>query len=287
MERELWNELYSLVKSLDNTMAGQFYRNWEIVMIYLWAVIHDRPTSWATQPEHWIGNGMIVRVPSQSTLSRRLRTSDVIELLSNVEQAMSIDVRELLVWCIDGKPLPVGAHSKDPDAKLGFNGRGFSKGYKLHAIWAQTPTPSAWCVKPLNVGEAKVARELVTQHRTQGYLLGDCQYDSNPLHNLTSQQGIQLVAPQKRKGKLGNCKHSPSRLRAFEILRHKFGEKLYQIRWTIEQAFGNITSFGAGLGPLPAWVRRTHRVHLWIQAKILINAARITYINKTKLHAHA
>jgi hypothetical protein len=42
----------------------------------------------------------------------------------------------------------------------------------------------------------------------------------------------------------------------------------------IEQSFGNLTSFGGGLGPLPAWVRRPHRVVVWVAAKLLINLDR-------------
>ncbi|HEY7311236.1 MAG TPA: hypothetical protein VH643_17880, partial [Gemmataceae bacterium] len=33
--------------------------------------------------------------------------------------------------------------------------------------------------------------------------------------------------------------------------------------------------FAAGLGPLPAWVRRLHRVRTWVWAKLLINGVRI------------
>src|SRR5262245_12036594 len=30
-----------------------------------------------------------------------------------------------------------------------------------------------------------------------------------------------------------------------------------------------------GLGPLPAWVRRHHRVHRWVWAKLIINGVRV------------
>lgn len=287
MERELWKSLYDLARLLDNTTGDQFYLNWEIAVVYLWAVVHDRPTVWACDLANWPSEGVVCRLPCQSTVSRRLRNEDVIDLLAAMESQLSVDVQDRLVWSIDGKPLPIGAHSKDPDAKLGFSGNGFSKGYKLHAIWGETPTPSSWCVESMNVGEAKVARRLVEQHHAKGYLLGDRQYDSNPLHEVTSKKEIQLVAPQKRKGKLGSRKHSASRIHALNLLEKEFGKALYKMRWAIEQAFGNLTSFGAGLGPLPSWVRRRHRVHLWVQAKILINAARITYNQNSKLPAHA
>jgi hypothetical protein len=48
-------------------------------------------------------------------------------------------------------------------------------------------------------------------------------------------------------------------------------------RTEIERRFGNWTSFGSDLAPQPSWVRRQHRVRLWVQAKLLINADRIRH----------
>jgi hypothetical protein len=56
---------------------------------------------------------------------------------------------------------------------------------------------------------------------------------------------------------------------------HPFGQDLYRLRIGIEEAFGNATSFGGGLSPLPAWVRGLDRVRTWVWAKLLINAARV------------
>jgi hypothetical protein len=58
-------------------------------------------------------------------------------------------------------------------------------------------------------------------------------------------------------------------------MRGAFGKSLYQERRSIERSYGNATSFASGLGPLPAWVRGWHRVHVWVSVKLLINAARI------------
>jgi hypothetical protein len=54
-----------------------------------------------------------------------------------------------------------------------------------------------------------------------------------------------------------------------------FGRALYRARTGIERSFGNATSFGGGLAPLPARVRGLARVRTWVWAKLLINAARI------------
>src|SRR5829696_10150878 len=74
MERELWDQLYSIVVRLDKFYTKGFFRAAEIVMVFLWAVIHDRPTSWACERRNWVvtpPSGL----PSQSTMSRRLRTA--------------------------------------------------------------------------------------------------------------------------------------------------------------------------------------------------------------------
>jgi hypothetical protein len=68
---------------------------------------------------------------------------------------------------------------------------------------------------------------------------------------------------------------APDRLRAIDLLKRPFGEALFALRGSVERGFGNATSFAGGLAPLPAWVRRSYRVHLWVWAKLLINGVRI------------
>ena len=48
MERELWQALYLLAVGLDKRWGRWKYSTAEIVVVYFWAVLHDRPTSWAT-----------------------------------------------------------------------------------------------------------------------------------------------------------------------------------------------------------------------------------------------
>ena len=59
--------------------------------------------------------------------------------------------RELI---IDGKPLPVGHRSKDPDARSGGQGRG----YKLHALWGSSPWPAAWEPPGFSKGSSELLR---------------------------------------------------------------------------------------------------------------------------------
>ncbi|HXY36494.1 MAG TPA: hypothetical protein VEI07_19820, partial [Planctomycetaceae bacterium] len=60
-----------------------------------------------------------------------------------------------------------------------------------------------------------------------------------------------------------------------EMLQRKFGQAMLERRKAIERFFSHATIFGGGLAPLPAWVRRQHRVKRRLWAKLLINAIRI------------
>jgi hypothetical protein len=53
MERELWKTLYLLAVKFDNPWGHWRYSTAEILAVYFWAVVHDRPTSWAANPAVW------------------------------------------------------------------------------------------------------------------------------------------------------------------------------------------------------------------------------------------
>ena len=90
-------------------------------------------------------------------------------------------------------------------------------------------------------------------------------------------RGYQLVVPLPAGARPGSGKHyqSPHRLRSIALLGSAFGKALYKARTAIERSFGHASSFGGGLGPLPAWVRGRERVRTWVWAKLIINAVRI------------
>ena len=272
MERELWKQLYVIVVRLDNLWTNALYRTAEIVVVYLWAVIHDRPTSWACDPKNW-DPAPPSRLPSQSTMSRRLRSRSVEKLLALVEAELGDDPRQWWVHRIDSKPLPIGPHTKDTDAKYGRAGKGFARGYKFHVVWGGGVLPSVWQIEPMNTHDSAAAKKLLPVLPGEGYVVGDGQYDSNPLHKVAAPRH-QIVAPQRRGKGVGCRRHEPSRLHSVAMTKRKFGEALLRFRVEIERWFGNLTCFGGGLGPLPSWVRRPHRVKLWVQAKLLINALR-------------
>lgn len=275
MERELWESLCRLAGMLYNRQGHSYYGDDLILAVYWWAVVHDRPVSWACQAAHWPPDLAARTLPSQPTMSRRLRCCSVELLMHSVEQTLLTLSGVVGCWVrmIDGKPLVVGGASKDADARWGRGSGGLQKGYKLHAVWGWGPLPIAWALVPLNVSERRVALQLVKDLPGEGYLLGDRQYDSAALYETAAAEGYQLIAPPQRNGRaLGHRRQSVYRLRALELLAVPFGRALYGCRVNIEHCFAKLTSFVGGLGPLPFWVRRFHRVRLWIQAKLLLNA---------------
>lgn len=279
MEREHWKQLYDLAQRLGKPLQDRGrYTTAFIVGVFLWAAVHDRPMSWACRRENWPDNLRPSRLPSQATMSRRLRYPSTTELLAAMDATFQEPNQENALEIIDAKPLPVGGYSKDPDVRWGRAAGGSWKGYKFFSIWGQGAIPRAWKIAAMSVSEKRMARELIPQLRGSGQLLGDSQYDASYLYDLAAKQGYQLFAPRPRRGGLGHHYQSPHRIYAIQILEGPQGTPLLQKRNAIERSFGNWTSFGGGLAPLPAWVRRTHRVRLWIQAKLLLNATRIAQL---------
>jgi hypothetical protein len=275
MELELWKVLYVLACQLDKSWPRGLYKDCEIVGVFLWAVIHDRPTCWAADLKNWPANRKIhMNVPSQSTMSRRLGSIGVAQLLDAMtgQYVLMSTMATRWVKVVDAKPLPIGGHSKDPEAKWGHSVRGPAKGYKIFAVWGNGPIPLTWRVTPMNESETKMTQRMLPDLQGGGYLLGDSIYDSNPLYTLARQYNHQLVAPRKRpRTGLGHRHHDPDRLRAINLLQTKFGKALMAEREHIEQQFAHLTNFGSGLAPLPNWVRRITRVRKWVLAKFLIN----------------
>jgi Transposase DDE domain len=275
MERERWEKVYRLLTALDNHEFRGVFQAAVVLTVYFWALIHDRPVSWACQAVNWPEHIPFRKLPSQPTMSRRLRQADVLALRERMTQELAKGLKEeTCLKIVDGKPLPVSPSSKAPDARWGRATKGMAKGYKLFAIWGRGPFPIAWRVDSMNVSEENMAAEMFLELKgSGGYVLGDKLYDSNRLYDIAASAGHQLIARRKKNGKgIGHHRHSPARLRSIELLQGTFGRALYDLRRNIEHNFGNLTNFGGGLSPLPSWVRRLPRVRLWVEGKLVINA---------------
>jgi Transposase DDE domain len=285
MERELWPQLYHAIRAMGREFHQQSvqYQPWVIVLVLVWAALHDRPVSWACQPKNWKTTTLrLWQIPSDSTISARAKTAGVALFLRALEDRLRTVWPPHLVARLDGKALTVGGATKDRTARFGRAAGVMAKGYKLHAVWAGRPLPETWDVTPLNLAEAKVAEEtLVPQLHGGGYLLADGNYDSSPLHDAAAKRNYQLVAPAKspNAGK-GHHYQSPYRKRSLELLPSAFGQQLFALRGQIERDFGNAVAFASGLTSPPAWVRTLPRVRLWVWIKLLINAVRIIRLNQ-------
>jgi hypothetical protein len=282
MECELWPRLYALVIDLGRRHHSSRvrYSDAVIVLVFLWGCLHDRPQVWSCEPRNWRSTRLKpVRIPSDSTLSRRLQSSSVKLFMTALGEAVRNSEDQGLLSFIDGKPLVVGSCSKDPDAKAGWATRAMARGYKLHAIWGNRSLPEVWTVRPLSENESPVAKTLISQLGGSGYIVGDGQFDVMSLHDLSFERRHQLLThPRQANAKgLGHIRQSPHRLHAIEMRDRDFGHELLHQRAQIERLFGNATSFAGGLAPLPSWVRRLHRVSRWVWAKLLINGLRIQH----------
>jgi hypothetical protein len=281
MEDQLWKGIVRSLREIHKPRrrARERFSCEDIVRVWFWAVVHDRPVSWATCKANWPIHERRRALPSSSTMSRRLRDREVQALLTALQRAVfgSPDNKPL-VWVIDGKPLTVSGCSSDRQSGFGRAHRGKARGYKLHLIQGSDGVVVAWRIAPMNKDERVMARRMVRTADMQGYLLGDGNYDSNPLHEVCAQRGnLQLVAPlrggptcESRRPRM-----SPGRRRAAELLDNpnpEFGRDLMLVRNTIERSFANLTNWGGGLTHLPPWVRTHRRVHRWVQAKLILNA---------------
>jgi hypothetical protein len=131
-------------------------------------------------------------------------------------------------------------------------------------------------VTALNEHELTAAERMAAQLTGGGYVTADGNDDANRAFDAFAARGYQLVAAQRDANPgTGHHYQRPARLRCIALLRTAFGRAVYRCRVGIEGAFGNAAAFAGGLGPLPAWVRRSGRVERWVWAKLAINAVRI------------
>jgi hypothetical protein len=271
MEREAWTELMATLSGLpDRRPRRAQFNNHEIVRVYLWAVLHDRPTCWACDPRSWPGPPRTL--PSPSTLSRRLRSLSVRVLLRRL--VGSPHGADVLIG-LDAKPLRVSRMSKDGQATRGYGAGAIERGYKLHVACDRRGSPIAFDIRPMNEAESVVACRLVSRAARPGStLLADAAYDSNELHVQAEQRGARLVAPRRKPGRgLGHQPHSAGRLRSIALLEGdpRKRRQAARLRSVVERCFAWLTALGGG--HLPVWVRTLPRVRQWILAKLAILAA--------------
>src|SRR5262245_41722311 len=180
MEHQLLKEIVALLATLDKPRASPRcdFTDEDIVKVYYWSVICDRPTSWACRKEHWPLPLRQRPLPSPATMSRRWRSPSVIALLDARERRVTAPQEPGLFWLIDGKPLPIGGCSKDRQAGSGKAAGAKAKGYKLPTLVGSAGALAPWRVAPMNKDERVLAERLVQAAPAEvgGYLVADAHF---------------------------------------------------------------------------------------------------------------
>lgn len=284
MEVKLYRALEKLVLQVAHTRRGkhQQFGDRAIVLVLIWAVLHDRPVCWACQGENWPA-WMDYPLPSDATMSRRLRTVGVLQLLDRLLALLSEKFDHThLVKAIDSKPLRVGHYSQDRDAKRGRAGGAMARGYKLHALTCNGIV-IAWLLTSMNVNDQVPALALLEQLQGSGYVGADNGYDANKVHAKAASMDHQLVAPPRNSNKhvrdpRRNC---AARIRSLELCdsplqacgqQQWFGKAVLAERVSVERLFSQLCF--DGLDAPPPWVRTPHRVAQWTAAKLLVRLLR-------------
>ena len=300
MERERYRRMRAVLRDVERDHHDDprnIHRDSAVLLTTLWAALHDKPISWATNPKHWPADlRPRAGLPSQPTMSRRLRVpcgadadpaanardchDNVFDLLERWQAALRRLVPDSDLKLIDGRGLVIGGCSKDPDAGFGFAAGTKAKGYKLH--WAVDRVSGAvdgWLVAPMNYHEADAARHLIAHLPPHTrYVVADGNYDHNALYESAGAgRGVQWVALPRRRARgrascgIGHRRHSDWRLRVLPWLRTTRGRRTAgKARLPIEQVNGRLGCAAVGLDHLPYHARRLHRVTVWTALKILI-----------------
>lgn len=287
MGRELWAELSAVISLVDHDFVDNpdtFYPTATIVRCHLWSVLHERPTCWAADPSNWDRLTRPRHLPTQSTLSRRLRGRDFEAFMTGLaERLRPLPGMGTLFKRLDGKPLPVAAHSQDPHARFGhLSGGRVAKGYKLHTVNDGGAMPADWRLAPLDVSEQEMARRMLRRLPTPAVVAADRGYDANVLYATAATAGGRLIAGRNRRDAkgTGHRRQHPDRLHALDAT--AMTRQALRDRRRIECEYGNLCCFGGGLNHLPAWARTYGRVRRWVWAKLMVNAARIRLLHRRK-----
>src|SRR5687768_1211017 len=288
MEADRYRRVCRLVDQLcpHGRRAGQQFSDATVVMVFLYATFSDRAVSWACRARHWpeplLHATVGFTLPSQSTMSKRLRTVGVLGLLDRVRAALAERLgRGEVAKAIDSKPLRVGRYTKDRDAKRGRAGPGeMARGYKLHAVTAADAF-LCWTILPMNENDQVAAAVLLPrlgERAPWGYVAGDNGYDANPVYRVAAAANHQLIAPpRKANAHVRDVRrNTPQRIRSLDVcanplghcgLGESFGLGLLRQRKQVERNFGHLVM--DGLHAPPAWVRTPHRVAAWAAAKLV------------------
>jgi transposase len=281
MERDVFRLLASILREFGRRCVSARFRFTDatILEVYLWSVLCGKPVSWACVRGNWPRGLRRGVLPSQSVVSRRLRSASVKALLARLLQtcitrSRSRHLRACEVAIIDGKAITIPLHSADTHARKGRGVGHIALGYKLHAIVDDRGELIAMRIAALGVDEREVARRMVPAlPDAVKHLLADAFDDSRQMHMLCESEGVQLIAPRRTPGRRVRAyRSSRTRVIPIETLetdKHPHLRELFEQRWKVEQFFAQLTTVTGGLQP-PPFVRGYPRTSRWLHAKLAI-----------------
>lgn len=284
MDRDIWIVLECassiVARRLPRPRRRFDYSDRQILLMWLWAVFHDRPMSWACQRENCRGHFRPRSLPSVSQFCKRLATPRFEMCRRMLHEVLTEQGRGELLNFLDGKPLVINGYSADPDARNGKACGRYAFGYKLHARTTHSGFIHEYKVLPLNEGEPNTARRLLERLPEGAMVLADANYDAAPLYKAVDERGARLLTRLKgqHQRKPGTKRSMPrARREAVELWDQMpaVGELAMRVRSSIERTFARLCGFGGGLGALPPWARRLSRVTRWVDAKLAIYHARL------------
>jgi Transposase DDE domain len=285
MDQTLWRRILPLIKQ-EARRLGRLpkatFPDWLIVAMEVWRTEENKPMCWACDRQHYPGFFRPKRLPSISQFTRRIKTPRCRRILEALHRRTSASASPTAISYFDGKPLIVGAASRDPEALRGHIMGGFAKGYKLHAWVTQDRRIPVFSVQSLNRGEPLVAQamaESLPMMSGRAMVLADSNYDSTELYKALARKNAALLVRPR-----GFAKHPTTLRQAGPFRRAMLGvwqempgwaKMVYRQRIHVEGTFSNLTCPAHGLGPLPAWVRRLPRVTRWVGIKIILYHVRL------------
>jgi hypothetical protein len=284
MDRPIWKSICAAIRSADRRVRRcgrrRRFSDQQIVKMLIWSIQHDRPLCWACDRAHYNTLYRPRQLPSVSQFCRRVKTPRVNAMLRGVHEYLVRSEAPASRLFFDGKPLPIGDFSRDPDARDGFGVSKLQRGYKVHALGTQDGRILDFRVLPLNAGEPDTARQLTPSLPPRALVLADSNYDSSLLYQAVSERHCVLLTPLKGRARSAGRLQQMAQARRWAI---DFWDNFPQVaqcvqgwRDQIERIFSAMCSYGGGLSPLPAWVRRLDRVRRWVTAKIIVYHARLS-----------
>lgn len=282
MEGQLWSWIVTFLPESGKISQRFRFDDRAILMVVLWAVLHDRPMNWACQVDNWNPDLCLESLPSPSTISRRWRQPRMPKLLQEAHRQSVLMLGLASRYAaIDAKPLPVGGGSKDPDARAGRAVGHLAKGHKLFAIVASNGAVACYEIGAMADSELTRGRHLLAEApESLTRIIGDGVYDSVPLHRIAQAHGRKFYTPI-RQNRVGR-RQQPERLHLLALWQTKVGQRFLATRDDVERSFGLMTNFACGFKGLPNWARRSHRVTRWMWGKILIYHAYLLELKKTR-----